>query len=495
MNSGDELAGRFRITKRLKSGGMADVWLADDSETGETVAVKVMQATTSRWETFLSDEERDQHTVNYKRFVKEWETLCRAQGPGSPRAIHAELEPSRPYFVMQYIRGADLNELLKKRRPAQEATVSIGVQLLRIIERIAAARIVHRDVKPHNVVIAEDGILHLIDFGIALPTDSGTTRLTRPGQTPGTMGYMAPEIIRGERNPTTLADVYGAGCMLYRCITGRRLFEPTDDRSVEDQHRLDAPPRIDSEEFPIPPELADLVRRMTDLEPANRATAAEALSYLVTLLPPPGAPAPDPAMTPDPTLPFREPSTDRAAHAAPPLPGGRRRPRVRRARTLSTARFECLLERAEQELAQWAPGPHCADLAAERSAVEKEWDAAGPLMVRACLAEADRARIEGVWPRAATLYREVRRTLHDTSDPASHAFVLEARVGEAECRLPEHRDTESAYSDWAAVVTEVRELPDPTRRLVRRCREFGAELGELGPHEAVADLLAGLPED
>lgn len=488
MRPGDVLFERFRISAGLKTGGMARVWLAEDLHSGETVAVKALGR--EYWPSLYDVDERSVRGEALKRFERERDLLEKFAGPGIPRLLDYGFFRGDPCLVMELITGRNLRDFLSVHQPPpMVAAAAIGVQILEILDRIHKGGVVHRDLKPQNVVLADNGVVHIIDFGIALPTDPQTTRYTRHGHTPGSTGYMAPEIIRGVKTPTPAADLYGFGCMLYEFVTAKQVFKELHDRSIEDQHRNDPPPRLDPARRPLGADLADLTWGLLQKEAAGRPSLADGLEVLRRYLPRVGDPAPSPRLDPDPTLPFRE-GRDSPPVTAKPAPAQRQRPAVRRRTMPSRREFGDLLDAAEDEVMEQRPGPRAEQVVARLGEVEAAWGPRERLVVRAQLVRADRARLEGDWPGAGRLYRTVERTPLDAKEVD---LLLEARVGIAECLVPEKDDTEAAFTLWKAVVVELRGLSrSPLLKVHRRCREFAAELAEWGHRDEVEAMLSSL---
>ncbi|MEV5409594.1 serine/threonine-protein kinase [Thermopolyspora sp. NPDC052614] len=492
MEPGDVLSGRFRITGFLKGGGMARVWAARDLRTEEPVVVKVLGR--DLWDGAMphTDDGLRLRSELLQRFERERRLLHTLRGPGIPTLIHYDFGVGEPYLVMEHIAGKNLREFLNRNRPPLCATAAIAVRMAETLQRVHTAGVIHRDLKPGNVLLTDDGHVYLIDFGIALPTDPEATRYTEYGQTPGSVGYKAPEVIRGVKDLTLAADTYSLGCILFECIAACRVFEELPDRGIEDQHRNDPPPRLDPEWYGIPAALSDLIRRMLDKDPGNRPSVAETRDGFAPLLPRPGDRPPTPTLNPDPTLPYRTGRTPETALATPmrtsrPRSVSRRPPRPVR------QEFTTALERAERELAEEGPGPASERLARELDSALRAWGPREPLVARARLLCADRARVEGDWPGAGALYRDVERALRDRAETELRDLWLEARIGVAECLVPAQGHTGDAFLRWKAVVLDLRGLPRPPAKVVRRCREFGEELGERGHLEEVEALLDGLP--
>ncbi|WP_030868178.1 serine/threonine-protein kinase [Streptomyces sp. NRRL S-37] len=500
MESGKVFAGRFEITGGPRSGGMGSVYRALDPTTGRTVAVKFLARTF--WEGPAGHGGARPGANDFKRFERERAMHEKLGGQGVPRLVDYDFACGRPYLVTEFVEGKNLRDFLVTHRPTTTATVAVIVQVLRILTRVHAAGVVHRDVKPHNIVLADDGTAHLVDFGIALPTDPDATRHTE-GRTPGSIGYKAPEIILGERNPGPAADVYGVGCTLFRLVTGEHVFMMSSPDHMIEWHHCETPaPRLDAFAGGLPNGLVDLAARMLDKDPAARPTAAEAETTLQPFLPRPGAPAPRPVLVPDPTAPFRAGSTTTAGvsdtRTRQAAAAGRRRPTVLRPSSVGPTRagLRSLIAQTEAELTEHGPGPYVQQLARCLPDARNHWGRRDPDVLRALLLRADAARLSGDWPGAGSHYRAVAREMAGaTVGTAGHVLALEARIGAAECAVPEEDDARGALRSWERVVLEACTLlPEVPDRLVRRCREVAQELAEWGHTEVVETLLERLPD-
>lgn len=499
MESGQVFAGRFEITGGPRSGGMGSVYRALDPTTGRTVAVKFLAR--AFWEGPAGHGGVRPSANDFKRFERERAMHEKLGGQGVPRLVDYDFACGRPYLVTEFVEGKDLRDFLVTHRPTLTATVAVVVQVLRILTRVHAAGVIHRDVKPHNIVLADDGTAHLVDFGIALPTDPYATRHTE-GRTPGSIGYKAPEIILGEHNPGPAVDVYGVGCTLFRLVTGEHVFVMSSPDHLIERHHCETPaPRLDTFVDGLATGFVDLASRMLDKDPAVRPTAAEAESALRPFLPRPGAPAPHPVLTPDPTAPFRAGTTVTAdalsTRVRPATAVGRRRPTVHRPSSTGQTRagLRSLVSQAEAELTEHGPGPYAQRLARCLPDVRQQWGGRDPDVLRALLLCADAARLSGDWPGAGARYRAVTREMAGAATgTAEHLLVLEARIGAAECAVPEEDDARSALLSWERAVLEVCALlPDVPDRLMRRCREMGQELAEWGHSAVVETLIERLP--
>jgi tetratricopeptide (TPR) repeat protein len=189
--------GRYRLERRRGVGGMASVWLAHDVRLDRPVAIKVLS------ETLAADEEF------VERFRREARVAAQLSHPNLVHLYDFGTEDERPFLVSEWIDGPDLHELRRSATPIDAE--ALAADLLSALDYIHRAGIVHRDVKPSNVLVGRDGRARLTDFGIAQPEDA--TRLTETGMVMGTISYIAPEVMRGER-ASARSDLYAAGVVL-----------------------------------------------------------------------------------------------------------------------------------------------------------------------------------------------------------------------------------------------------------------------------------------
>ncbi|CAM5454873.1 hypothetical protein SAVIM40S_07705 [Streptomyces avidinii] len=217
------LGDRFEISGGPRSGGMGEVYRGVDLFDSTVVAVKFLSP--SRQDESGATIRRRPNAGDLRRFSRECDMHLRLGGRGVPAHIAQELTGPRPYLVTEFVDGMDLYRFLRANRPSFPPRFCVLFQLVQILTRVHACDVVHRDVKPLNILLSEKGEVFLVDFGIALPLTPGATRHTEGGRTPGSSGYKAPEIIQGERNPGPAADLYGAACTFFQLVTGRLVFE------------------------------------------------------------------------------------------------------------------------------------------------------------------------------------------------------------------------------------------------------------------------------
>ncbi|MEV6307395.1 protein kinase [Streptomyces sp. NPDC051840] len=322
------IAGRYELVEELSSGGMGDVWRGYDAVLDRPVAVKVVRRQAVAGSPQLAEEFA-------KRFKREARITARIQHPGVPQVFDAVLDDTyeRLFLVMELVDGAPLSTYIHPDHALPVSwAVAVAAQVATVLSYAHDVPVIHRDLKPGNILVARDGTVKVLDFGIAAILRTDVTKLTATGSPIGTYQYMAPEQVRGGRtSPQT--DLYALGCVLHELLSGKHLFTADSEYLVMYQH-VNAPPtplrllRPD-----VPAALEELVLHLLLKAPEARpADVQEVYERLRPFLPSPGEdPRPGeagPRGAPDPTGVFRRPFAPRSrpgagrpvATAAGPVP-------------------------------------------------------------------------------------------------------------------------------------------------------------------------------
>ena len=306
------LDGRYQLHERVGEGGMAEVYRAEDILLGRTVAVKLLK----------DDAEVLASPVRAHREVS---ALARVNDPSLVTLLEANLAPEGPrYLVMEYVDGPTLSRLLRAGPLSTLQVAQLAGQLASGLSAVHAAGLVHRDVKPSNILLAPSLSpavcfhVKLADFGLAQLADA--TSVTTPGMVLGTAAYLAPEQVRGEAS-CPASDIYALGLVLLEALTGKRAFSHASGIG-EVMARLMEPPAIPED---IDAAWAELLTRMTASDPAARPTAREIVGIAATLPTTTSRPATT-APLPTPVAPRIVPVHTRG-HAPHPGPAAHRRRR------------------------------------------------------------------------------------------------------------------------------------------------------------------------
>jgi serine/threonine protein kinase len=254
------LGHRYTLEGLIGRGGMAEVYRARDRLLGRSVAVKVLRSAA------VTEEER-------ARFTAEARTLARLRHPGVVTILDAATRDDQPYLVMELVDGRSLAAHCRESAMEPTRVAFIGVQLADALAHAHAAGVIHRDLKPGNVLLDADDRVTLADFGIAMLM-SDTTRHTTTGVTVGTAAYLSPEQVRGDAI-TPASDVYSLGLLLLEALTGRRVYRGAPVEAA--LARLTTPPAIPST---VPSPWHELLPAMTALDPTERLSAAQVAASL-----------------------------------------------------------------------------------------------------------------------------------------------------------------------------------------------------------------------
>jgi len=252
--------GRYRIQRKLGAGGMADVYLAEDQELGRRVAIKILNSRHGNDDQFI------------ERFRREAKNAAALNHPNIV-SIYDRGEAEDTYYIaMEFLDGRTLKELIVGRGAAPvNVAIEYARQILSALRFAHRHGIVHRDIKPHNVLVDREGRVKVTDFGIAR---AGTSQMTETGSIVGTAQYLSPEQARGgEVDPRS--DLYSLGVVLYELLTGKTPFDGETPVEIAMKHLSNAPKPPSKLRPDIPPELDMVVLRALSKSPDDRYQSAD----------------------------------------------------------------------------------------------------------------------------------------------------------------------------------------------------------------------------
>jgi serine/threonine-protein kinase len=265
-----EIAERYRLESRLGFGGMSTVHLAFDQRLERRVAVKLLAEHLAEDPTFVS------------RFQREAQAAARLVHPNVVQVFDSGLDErtGQHFIVMEYIEGQSCAEILRDYGWVEvEAAVSIVEQACEGLHYAHRNGVVHRDVKPGNLLRSRDGVVKLADFGIAKATEQSS--ITQVGSVLGTAAYLAPEQARGEEAGPS-ADLYALGVVTYQLISGRLPYEAASLTELALKQQREEPPMLDTLVAAVNPELADAVAIALALDPRERYRSAREMGRAVS---------------------------------------------------------------------------------------------------------------------------------------------------------------------------------------------------------------------
>jgi eukaryotic-like serine/threonine-protein kinase len=252
--------GRYRVLDRLGSGGMADVYCAEDTQLGRNVAVKLL------YRRFAEDSEF------VERFRREASSAAGLQHPNIVGVFDRGEWDGTYYIAMEYLKGHTLKQLVRDHGAMPpDLAVDITIQVLRAAKFAHKRGVVHRDIKPHNVILDEEGRAKVTDFGIAR---AGASDMTETGSIMGTAQYLSPEQAQG--HPVSpRSDLYSIGVMLYELLTGRVPFDAESPVSIALKHVSEPPVPPSQLNRAVPPALDAVVLRALEKDPSHRFADAD----------------------------------------------------------------------------------------------------------------------------------------------------------------------------------------------------------------------------
>ena len=261
---GSKLSERYTITQSIGQGGMANVYLARDLILDRDVAVKVLRFD------FQDNKEAIQ------RFQREAMAASQLLHHNIVEVYDVDEEEGQQYIVMEYVKGTDLKRFIRDNSPISlELVVSIMSQILSAIELAHKNNIIHRDIKPQNILITEDNQVKITDFGIAIAITD--TSITQTNTLLGSVHYLSPEQARGS-NATMKSDIYALGVVLFELITGSVPYDGESAVSIALKHFQEEFPSIKEHLDYVPQSLENVVLKATDKDPNNRYSSVSAMA-------------------------------------------------------------------------------------------------------------------------------------------------------------------------------------------------------------------------
>ncbi|MEA2310011.1 MAG: hypothetical protein QOI65_2297 [Thermoleophilaceae bacterium] len=306
--AGTEIGG-YRILNLLGQGGMGVVYLADNVRSGQRVALKLLTPDLARSSGFR------------ERFTREAGYASSMRHPNVIEVYDAGEQDGVLYIAMQFVEGEDLKALLvREGRLDARRTVGILGQVAAALDAAHATGLLHRDIKPGNVMIAAGQPEHcyLTDFGLSKNPSSDSIALTAQGEFVGTIDYTAPELVLGKDADSRL-DVYSLGCLFYECLAGQPPFPKDREVEVLYAHIQDPPPRVSAVRPDLPSALDDVIVKAMAKKPEDRFPTCSAFTDAARTIV--GEPAPAPAPPPPPPVGVPVPAATAAPPPPPPAPG------------------------------------------------------------------------------------------------------------------------------------------------------------------------------
>ena len=256
LTKGQKINDRYEIIKAIGEGGMANVYLANDTILDRKVAIKVLRGDLSNDEKFI------------RRFQREALSVSNLSHPNIVEVYDVGEEDGQYYIVMEYIEGKTLKQLLKKRETLTlPEVIDIMLQLTDGLAHAHESYIIHRDIKPQNIMILDNGLVKITDFGIAMALNA--TQLTQTNSVMGSVHYLPPEQANG-KSATVKSDIYSLGILMYELITGSVPFKGDNAVEIALKHMKEKIPSIRKQNPTIPQSVENIVIKATAKNPRNR---------------------------------------------------------------------------------------------------------------------------------------------------------------------------------------------------------------------------------
>lgn len=272
-NRKNVIADRYEVVSHIGQGGMADVFLAVDTILNRQVAIKILRADLST------------DAVSILRFEREAQAAAALAHPNIVEIYDVGDYKGHHYIVMEYVTGKTLKQVIRSRGPlVNEEAVDIMKQLCSAISEAHSRSIIHRDIKPQNVIVKADGSIKILDFGIA--TAKGSMQLTQANNVMGSVHYLAPELAKGEA-ASPQSDIYALGIVLYEMLAGDVPFKADQAVQIALKHMREPMPDVRLINASVPQSIANVITRATAKDPNNRyGSCREMLQDISTCLRP-----------------------------------------------------------------------------------------------------------------------------------------------------------------------------------------------------------------
>ncbi|WP_030515258.1 serine/threonine-protein kinase [Nocardia sp. NRRL WC-3656] len=491
----ERIDGRYELTEQISSGGMGSVWRGYDVVLDREVAIKLIRV--DQVVTKAQAEEFSQ------RFQREARVTARIRHHGVPQVYDAVLDASyeNVYLVMELIDGTPLRNYIDPSTPLPLAWVAaVAAQIATVLSHAHALPVVHRDLKPDNILVTRDGAVKVIDFGIAAMLDPDAKRLTSTGQIIGTLRYMSPESVHGLR-VTPRSDLYALGCIMHEMACGSPIFPSESQVELMHLHAHVEPTPLRELRPDVPAEFERLVLDLVRKDPAARPSDAYAVYELLL----PFLPGPDSAVPPtelylsgfpDPTRVFRRPNAPLETDQIEPTRS--LRPEMPPTAPLSAMHLQTAIENAERRYYElWEEQRFAQAADALSSVIASAGEVHGPdnakvLNLRSLVAIAielsgDHRSARREFDSLAAAYRRIEGKFSESA--------WDCRASAARCRMA-LGDIEEGLADMEHLVAEAVELTsDGSEASLRLRAQYGELLAGAGDFAGARDVLRPLYDD
>ncbi|MBO0881010.1 MAG: serine/threonine protein kinase [Mycobacterium sp.] len=490
----ERIDGRYELTEQISSGGMGSVWRGYDIVLDREVAIKLIRV--DQVVTKTQAEEFSQ------RFQREARVTARIRHHGVPQVYDAVLDASfeNVYLVMELIDGTSLHDYIDPTVPLPLTWVAaIAAQIATVLSHAHALPVVHRDLKPDNILVTRDGAVKVIDFGIAALLDPDAKRLTSTGQVIGTLRYMSPESVHGLR-VTPRSDLYALGCIMHEMACGTPLFTSESQIELMNLHAYAEPTPLRQLRADVPAEFETLVLDLVRKDSAARPDDAYAVyESLLPLLPGPGSSLPptEPTLSgvPDPTRVFRRPN---APMESDHVPSRAQRPLMPPTVPLSAMHLQTAIDNAERRYYELMDEQRFAQAAdALNSVIVSAAEVRGRdnvkvlglrnLVAYALELSGDHRSARREFDSLAAAYQRVEGKFSENA--------WDCRASVARCRMA-LGDIEDGLADMEQLVAYVTELSgDGSEPALRLRQQYGELLAGAGDVAGARDVLQPLYDD